>query len=146
MENTLIDGEAGAAAAGGGGVGVLDGEMAAHEFVGIVELGAGQQVKAGGIDDDSGFAGLDDEVVGLCGLVEFEAVLEPAAAAREDGDSERALALCASSGYHAYSWLKWLLTSFRNSFQANIDNFRLKCFDDFLHHWITACLLLRNFQ
>jgi hypothetical protein len=83
-----VDGETGAAAAGGFGVGVADREGAAHQLVGVVELRAGQQVEVDCVDDHAGGATLDGQVVGLGLRIKLEAVLEAAAAAGQDRDAE----------------------------------------------------------
>src|SRR6201999_1343164 len=70
-----VNRETGPAAAGRLGVRVAHREVAAHQFVGVVQLRPAQQVQADGIDDDPGGATLDDQVVGLGLLVEFGAIM-----------------------------------------------------------------------
>jgi hypothetical protein len=83
-----VDAEGGAAAAGGGGVGVLDGEMGAHQRVLIIEFGAGQEVEAGGVDEDGGTFRGDDKIVIVLGGGEVEFILEAGAAAGQNFDAQ----------------------------------------------------------
>src|SRR6185437_3154662 len=79
----------GAASAGRLGVRVAHGEVAAHQLVGEIELGAGEQVEAHRIDQHGGAGALDHQVIRLLRPVELEAVLEAAATAGQDGDAQR---------------------------------------------------------
>jgi tetratricopeptide (TPR) repeat protein len=82
-----IDREARAAAAGRLRVGVADGEVAAHEILFEVELGIGEELERGLVDDDLDAVLLEDAVVGIDRAVEVELVLEARAAAARDGDA-----------------------------------------------------------
>jgi hypothetical protein len=87
----LVHRKARAAATCGFGVGVTHREVVADQFIGVVKLGTGEQVEANGIDEDPDVAALDDQVVGLGSLIEFELVLKAAAPSGEDGDAKAAL-------------------------------------------------------
>jgi hypothetical protein len=87
----LVHRKARAAATCGLGVGVTHREVAAHQFVGVIELGAREQVEAGGVDEDSGSAALNDEILGLGGFIQLERVLKAAAPAGQDGDAKAGL-------------------------------------------------------
>src|SRR6185369_8979720 len=79
-----------AAAAGGGGVGVLDREAAAHQVFLVVDLGALEVAQAHGIHDDLDTFLLED-LVALGGLVEHHPVGKARAAAALDVDPQAAL-------------------------------------------------------
>ena len=87
----LIDGEAGTAAASRFGVGIAHCEVAAHQFVRIIELRTCQQVETGRIDQHLGAAELNKQVIFLRRLIQFKAILKPAAAASQDRDAQRSL-------------------------------------------------------
>ena len=78
-----VDRERRAAAAGRGRVRVAHGEMRAHQRVREVELGAGQQIEAGGVDHHARAVAFDRRVVGRGAVGELEAVLKARAAAGE---------------------------------------------------------------
>ena len=65
--------------------------MATHQLVSVVQFGPAQQVETDGINHDAGWAALDDQVVGLGLLVEFEAVLEATAAPGQYGHAKGGL-------------------------------------------------------
>jgi 1,6-anhydro-N-acetylmuramate kinase len=73
--------EAGPAAAGGGGVRVLDDELGALQVFLVVDLGAHQVLQAHRVDQQGDAVLLHLRVVVVDDLVEGEAVLEPGAAA-----------------------------------------------------------------
>src|SRR6185436_5390221 len=79
-----------AAAAGGGGVRVLDRKAAAHQVFLVVDLGAFQIPHAHGVDDDLDAVLLED-LVAVRDLVEDHSVLEAGAAAALDINPEAAL-------------------------------------------------------
>src|SRR5262249_33413889 len=82
-----------AAAAGRGGVRVLDLERGAHHVLDEVDLGAGEEVERDLVNDDLDAVAREDDIALLPRVVEAEAVLEAGAAAARDGDAqERALA------------------------------------------------------
>jgi hypothetical protein len=83
-----LDREAGAAAAGGGGVGVLDLEGGADQLVGEVDLGASHVGQRDGINQDGGAVALDDDVVGLACRDQIESILETRSAAAVHADTE----------------------------------------------------------
>ena len=60
-----VDRETCAAAAGGFRVRIANREVAAHQFVSVVQFRASQKVKADGVDDNARGAALDDQVVRL---------------------------------------------------------------------------------
>src|SRR5829696_2267191 len=68
-----------AAAAGGGGVGVLDGEAAAHQIFFVIDLGTLEIPEAHGVHDDLDAVDVEG-LVTVGGLVEHHPVLEPGAA------------------------------------------------------------------
>src|SRR5262245_38579743 len=84
----LADRERAAAAAGGLGVRVLDLERGADQIFDEIDLGAGQEVERGVVDDDLHPVALEQVVVGLHRVVEREAVLEARAAAARDAEAE----------------------------------------------------------
>ena len=56
--------EAGAAAAGSGGLRIVDAERGADQVVDEVDLGAGQIVERDRVDQDAGAGPLDHDVIG----------------------------------------------------------------------------------
>src|SRR6185369_8783917 len=60
---TVLEGEARAAAAGGGGLRIVDPEGGADEVVDEVDLGAGHVVERHRIDQNGGAAALDHDVI-----------------------------------------------------------------------------------
>src|SRR4029450_11124264 len=106
-----------AAAAGGGGVRVLDREAAAHQVFLVVDLGAFQVPHAHGIDDDLDPVLLED-FVAVRDLVEDHPVLEPGTATALDINPEAAL------GQVGLFLLQYRLDLFRRS-GSDIDHSRL---------------------
>src|SRR5262249_19387324 len=78
------------APAGGRGIGVLDGEAAAHEVFLVVDLGALEVAEAHGVDDDL-HALLLEDLVAVGGLVEHHAVGEAGATPALHVDAQSAL-------------------------------------------------------
>src|SRR5262245_39710431 len=79
-----------AAAAGGRGVGVLDGEAAAHEVFLVVDLSALEVAQAHGVHDHLYAVRLED-LVPVRHLVQHHSVAETGAASALDVDPEAAL-------------------------------------------------------
>src|SRR5437763_6717628 len=77
-----------AAAAGGGGVRVLDLERGAHQILDEVDLGAVQEIERHVIDDDLNPVALEDEIIGVSLLVEGESVLKTGTAAARDRNAQ----------------------------------------------------------
>src|SRR5258708_8586184 len=75
------DREGVAAAAGRGGVRVLDLEGGAHHVLDEIDLGAVKEIERGIVDDDLHPVALEDDVAVLARVVEGKAVLEAGAAA-----------------------------------------------------------------
>src|SRR5437764_10892136 len=74
---TPSDREAGAAAAGGAGVGIVDLEGGADQVVHEIELCAFEKVERHGIDKHRCAIALDDEIFVKTGVVEGGIVLKP---------------------------------------------------------------------
>jgi len=70
--------------------------MAAHQLVGVIELGTRQQIQTSRINQHFGAAALDNQVVLLRRLIQFEAILEAAAAAGQNRDTQRSLSAMGS--------------------------------------------------
>src|SRR5260221_3756836 len=82
------DREGVAAAAGRGGVRVLDLEGGAHHVLDEIDLGAVEEVERGVVDDDLHAVALEHDIAVLARVVEAEAVLEAGAAAAGHGDAQ----------------------------------------------------------
>ena len=69
-------------------IGVLDGEMSAHQRIRVIELRPAQQIETAGVHQDPGARCFDHEVVGSRRrLIQVELILKAAASARENGHS-----------------------------------------------------------
>src|SRR5579863_1401573 len=92
--------EGGAAAAGGGGIGVADHELRAVQALAVVDLRPGEVLHAHRVHDQLHAVVLDAGVPVLQLLVEFEAVLQPRAAAalHEDAQHQLRVALALNEG------------------------------------------------
>ena len=62
--------------------------MAAHQFVGVIQFRPAQQVHTDGIHHDTSRTALNDQIIAANAWVEFEAILESAATARQHGDAQ----------------------------------------------------------
>src|SRR5262249_41184133 len=80
----VLDREAGAAAAGGGDVRIVELELRADQVVDEIEFGALHEAERDRIDHDARAVALDQEIVGRPLAHEVEAVLKPGAAAALD--------------------------------------------------------------
>jgi hypothetical protein len=62
--------------------------MATHQFISIIELRTGQEIKADGVDEHTCCAGFNDKIVWLRCLIQLEFVLEAAASASQHRDTQ----------------------------------------------------------
>src|SRR5208282_5665834 len=76
--------EAGAAAAGGSRLWIVDLERRSDQVIDEVDLGTGHVVERDGIDQHGGAGPLDHDVIVRLGALGVEFVLEPGAAAARD--------------------------------------------------------------
>src|SRR5208282_6456765 len=80
--------EAGAAAAGGSRLWIVDLERRSDQVIDEVDLSAGHVVERDGIDQHGGAGPLDHDVIVRLGALGVEFVLEPGAAAARDADAQ----------------------------------------------------------
>ena len=62
--------------------------MASHQFIGVVEFGAAQEIQADGVNHHAGGPVLYDKVVRLGLRVQLEAILKAAASPCENRDTQ----------------------------------------------------------
>jgi hypothetical protein len=89
-EGVELDREAGAAAAGRGGVRIVDFELSADQLVHEVDLRALHEVRRDRIDGHRRAVPLDEDIVGRGIVRQLELVLESGTAAAFDADAEEA--------------------------------------------------------
>src|SRR5690242_2584729 len=80
--------EAGAAAAGRGGLGIVDLERRADQIIDEIDFGSGHVVERDRIDQHGRSALLDDRIVVGALAFGIESILEPGAAAAFDADAQ----------------------------------------------------------
>src|SRR5260370_19085071 len=84
----LLNREVGAAAAGGGGVGIDDAERGADQIIDEIDLGSRQERHRGRVDQHYGAVAFDHKIVLGLGMFHVEFVLEAGTAATLDRNAQ----------------------------------------------------------
>ena len=114
-------GETLAAGAGDDGVGVFDFEAAALQVVAVIELAAGDEERALGINDNAHIGGGDHDVAVRGSIDEVHLVLQAGAAATDDGDAQRTVVGAALLAQQALEARGGTRKNFDELFAADFD-------------------------